>query len=378
MKWLISFILIIVIISPAYSQYLGGNDDGFSLAVSGQWPLNEQEIYCGGGGSDGFSFKSSAKAPLNDQQFYCSGGSDDGFSLLKLENHTLNNQVFYCAGGNGDGSERIGIPGYFFDPALCFSGGANDGFSPLTTGNTHFFNQAFYLSGGINDGFTILNTGPAYICNPSIYLSGGVNDGFAASSQGFSYICDPSVYVSGGMGDGFNNISFAGPIYLSNAWLGGISDGFATLHSPVLGLAPTFFCLGGDNDGTFSLYMPLSYFGPGIWTGTVSSSWNNPANWSLDYVPDLSVNVLIPAGRTYYPLIQSGNLSVNNISGGYFCKSLTISEGGSLINKSNLYLYGDMTVSGIYQGDGNNWNDVFINPGGNLKILAPGIMQVGN
>jgi hypothetical protein len=310
--------------------------------------------------------------------FYCSGGNDDGFSLLKLENLTLNNQVFYCNGGNGDGSERTGILSYFFYPALCYSGGVNDGIYSLTTGNTHFFNQVFYLSGGINDGFSILNAGPAYICDPSIYVSGGINDGFAALSPGFSFICNPSVYASGGSGDGFHNLIFSGLIHYSPAWLGGIADGFSTLYSPVMALAPTFFCLGGENDGAFCLHMPASYFGKGVWLGTMNSSWNNPANWSINYVPDLTVNVLIGAGRSYYPLIPSGNLTINNAAGSYKCNSLTIQEGGTLFNLSNLYIYGEMTVSGLYQADDAVNKDVVVNPGGNLKLVAPGQMKIGN
>jgi hypothetical protein len=345
--------LLIFVLLPGYAQYLGGNDDGFYLISSGQ-------------------------QPLNDQEFYCSGGNDDGFSLVQSGNLTMNSQVFYCSGGNGDGFDRNGMSGYLFNPALCYSGGVNDGFYPLSTGNTHFFNQVFYLSGGINDGFSIQNTGPTYICDPLIYVSGGISDGFAAITPGYTYICEPSIYASGGSGDGFHKLSFSGPIFYSPAWLGGIADGFSALHSPVMTLAPTFFCLGGDNDGASSLHMPLTYFGRGIWLGVASTSWNNPANWSMNYVPDLSVSVLIAAGRSHYPLIPSGNLTINSPEGGYRCNSLTIREGGSLFNHSNLYIYGNVTISGLYQGNDVVNNDVVIYPGGNLKLVAPGLMKIGD
>jgi hypothetical protein len=294
--------LLIMAFLPGYPQYLGGDDDGFSILALLQQPLNGQE-------------------------FYCSGGSNDGFSLVKLENHTLNDQVFYCSGGNSDGSDIIDVSSYLYNPALCFAG--------------------------------------------------GVNDGFAVLSPGLTYICDPSIYASGGNGDGFHNLTFSGPIYHSPAWIGGISDGFSALHSLVMALAPTFFCLGGDNDGAFSLQMPASYFGKGIWLGTANTSWNNPANWSINYVPDLSVNVLISAGRSHYPLILSGNLTINNPAGSYKCNSLTIREGGSLFNKSNLYIFGDVTISGLYQADDPSDQDVVINPGGNLKLISPGVLKIG-
>jgi hypothetical protein len=345
--------ILVILITPAYPQYLGGIEDGFSVLASGN-------------------------GTMNDQDFYCTGGSEDGFCMLNTENQTLNDQVFYCSGGNSDGSDRIGVSGYFYNPAYCFGGGINDGFSPISTGNTHFFNQVFYLSGGINDGFSILNTGPTYICDPSIYVSGGINDGFAVLSPGLTYICDPSIYASGGSGDGFHKLAFSGSIYLSPAWLGGIADGFSILQSPVIAFTPTFFCLGGDNDGAFSLHMPVSYFGKGIWLGTMSSSWDEPSNWSLNYIPDLTVNVLIPAGRAFYPLITTGNLSVNFSSGSQNCLSLTIREGGSLFNKTNLDIDGTVTISGLYQADGNANSQVFVNSGGNLILVAPGQMIIGN
>jgi hypothetical protein len=353
MNRLVLISLLIIAFLPGYPQYLGGNDDGYSLLASGNVTMNNQE-------------------------FYCSGGIDDGFSQLATGNFTMNYQVFYCDGGYGDGSDRTGISGYFFIPALCYSGGLNDGIYSLTTGNTHFFNQVFYLSGGINDGFSILNTGPAYICDPSIYVSGGINDGFAALSPGFSFICNPSIYTSGGSGDGFHNLVFSGPVFYSPAWLGGIADGFSILPSPVIALAPAFFCLGGENDGAFCLQMPTSYFGRGIWLGALSSSWDEPSNWSMYYVPDLTVNVLIAAGRSYYPLITSGNLSVNISSGSHNCLSLTIRDGGSLINRSNLYINGDVTISGLYLANDPVNKKVVVNPEGNLKLVAPGQMKIGN
>ena len=293
------------------------------------------------------------QGPLNEQVFYCSGGNEDGFSLVKSGNLTLNLQDFYCSGGSSDGFDIIDVSSYFYNPALCYNG-------------------------GINDGFSILNTGSTYICDPSIYASGGINDGFAVLSPGLTYICDPSIYASGGIGDGFHDLAFSGPIFYSPAWLGGIADGFSALHSPVMALAPTFFCLGGENDGAFSLHMPVSYFGKGIWLGTMSSSWNDPSNWSINYIPDLTVNVLITGGRSYYPLLVSGNLTVNNPAGGHNCLSLTIQEGGSLINRSNLYIDGNVTISGLYHANGTVNHDVVINPGGNLKLVAPGQMKIGN
>jgi hypothetical protein len=120
------------------------------------------------------------------------------------------------------------------------------------------------------------------------------------------------------------------------------------------------------------------YFGPGIWLGSESQSWENPANWSGNAAPDVSIDVLIPGGKLYYPLVPSGGLSVNSTAAWFKCKSLTINEGASFYNKTDLYLFGEMTVSGLYQADDAFNNHVFIYPGGNLTLHPTGIMNVGH
>lgn len=309
-------------------------------------------------------------------QYY--GGNDDGFDALKTASSSLNNQIGYCNGGTGDGYRGFSVSGYFFDPALTFSGGIGDGFSPVSTGSTHFVNQEFYLSGGANDGFSALTTGPAQICDQSIYVSGGVSDGFNALSIGTANICDPSLYATGGAGDGFNDLSFSGMIHYPASLLGGSSDGFASFQSSAMPISPNFYCYGGANDGAISLGIPATYIGNGIWLGTAGTAWENPANWSGNAVPDLQVHVLIPEDKTNYPLLLTGNLAVDTLSGSYFCKSLTIKEGGMLLNKSNLLINGVMTISGLYQADDAVNHQVIINPGGSLKVASPGQMTIGS
>ncbi len=62
---------------------------------------------------------------------------------------------------------------------------------------------------------------------------------------------------------------------------------------------------------------------PGIWTGTMSSDWNNTANWCCGSIPTNSTDVEINAGLTNYPNIT------NSITG--YCKNLSIDAGASLI-----------------------------------------------
>ncbi len=41
------------------------------------------------------------------------------------------------------------------------------------------------------------------------------------------------------------------------------------------------------------------------WTGTISTAWENPANWSCGTIPNVTTDVTIPAGLANYPVINS-------------------------------------------------------------------------
>ena len=255
-------------------------------------------------------------------------------------------------GGNGDGFDRETGLEYLFNPVICFGGGPNDGSDHATTGYHTMFDQSFYMAGGINDGFSLIHSSVESICDPVIFASGGIGDGFRA---GYYY----------------------GPIVFSPAWQGGNDDGNALSYMQPSTLSPLIYCFGGTNDGAFSLVMAPTYFGPGVWLGIQSTSWENPANWSGNLAPDVSVDVIVPAEKPFYPVIYSGGLSVNSEAAWFKCKSLTIQEGGSVNNKSDLYLFGEMTVSGLYLADNPPSNHIYIFQGGNLLIKQPGQVTIG-
>lgn len=54
------------------------------------------------------------------------------------------------------------------------------------------------------------------------------------------------------------------------------------------------------------------------WTGSVSSAWETPANWSCGLIPDINTDVIIPAGA---------NVTVNSNS---FCRTLKLEPGATL------------------------------------------------
>jgi hypothetical protein len=377
MNRFIYIILLLFLISPAYSQYLGGNDDGMSCIATGQAPINDQDFYCTAGDGDGFSFIHASYANVNEQDLYCSGGAGDGHSQLVRASQTLNTQAMYCSGGQDDGFDIKSTAGYFFNSALCYGGGTADGFFGILIPFVTLNNQAFYLAGSAGDGFSRVIYDNSTLNNQSIYATGGASDGFSGLNSDVTYVGNTAIYATGGSGDGFQGIACSGPMVYSLAWLGGIQDGSSSLHLEPYSFSPAFYCLGGIDDGAGSLHQPATYFSTGVWLGRLSTAWENPGNWSGNSVPDISTNVLILSGKPCYPMITSGNLTVNHLPGVHICKSVTIRDGGSIINKSSLHIYGDMTVSGLYQGDDNTNNQVFIYPGGNLTIQPPGQMLVG-
>ncbi|MBK9382961.1 MAG: RHS repeat protein [Chitinophagaceae bacterium] len=87
---------------------------------------------------------------------------------------------------------------------------------------------------------------------------------------------------------------------------GGIYSG-ATTAVLNLTTAPTtmygyqYRCL--VNGSTYSDVFLLK-FGM-TWEGTLSTAWENPANWSCNSLPDMNTDVIINGGKTNYPVITS-------------------------------------------------------------------------
>lgn len=65
------------------------------------------------------------------------------------------------------------------------------------------------------------------------------------------------------------------------------------------------------------------------WTGTVSTSWENSANWSCNSVPDLNTDVMIKNNVPNFPLISSNA----------YCKSVNVSPNTSLLVKAGFNLF---------------------------------------
>jgi len=64
------------------------------------------------------------------------------------------------------------------------------------------------------------------------------------------------------------------------------------------------------------------------WTGNISTAWETPGNWSSNQVPISTSEVLIPAGRPRYPLVNASTS----------IKKLTVEPGASVILANSIAL----------------------------------------
>ena len=87
--------------------------------------------------------------------------------------------------------------------------------------------------------------------------------------------------------------------------------------------------------GTWGWYWAvddISFTGtaPGLWTGSTSSNWNSPGNWSDGIVPGGSTDITIPAFAPNWP-VYNGNLTL-----GTQCRDITMKGASHLTINGNL------------------------------------------
>jgi hypothetical protein len=329
MKKKLTFLFcLMVFASEGFSQFMGGNGDGFHFLKSGSDQLNNSLLYCTGGNHDGFFKLSTGPVALNNQNFYCSGGNQDGFNKITAGSINMS-YPYHILGGNNDGADQITrSAGLMYDALYCYLGGNHDGFH-------------------------LLNTGSVYLSSPSIYSSGGNGDGFQMLNIS-GYMFSPTVFT-GGVEDGSDHVLYLGNLFGQN-----------------------FYCMGGYQDGSAYLKSAAKEFGRGIWLGTASNSWLDAANWKPNTIPDVMTDVYIPAGCLYYPKITAGKLTVASTEGNYVCNSLIIGYGASFSSSRFLYAHGDVVIAGLYQADNSLNNTIVLNDGSKLTITSTGLMKIGN
>lgn len=303
------------------------------------------------------------------------GGDGEGFSLAGMGEDDINNQVLYCHGGTGEGFHQSGS-GYYSPAELYCTGGDNDGSAHISTVSLQIA-EPVYCLGGENDGFKYLPV-ESYLFNVLPVFSGGIEDGHTTIGTETGYFSPPSVFLTGGDGQGFDLNSVQGSFYDQIIFRGGDNEGF-TLNDFSGGLSGLYFyCLGGSEEGFAGLGVTPSLLGRGIWLGTTSNSWNEVTNWNGNAVPDITTDVYIPSGCLFYPLITTGRLAVGATNGAYFCNSLYVGQGGSLNNNRYLYAYGEVKISGLYEADNNLNNTIVLFAGGKLTVKETGLVKIGN
>jgi hypothetical protein len=80
---------------------------------------------------------------------------------------------------------------------------------------------------------------------------------------------------------------------------------------------------------------------PFIWTGSVSTDWNTPGNWSTNVVPKAGDDVIIPVVTTHYPVVNESPATPA------VCNNLTIASGAivTIATGKALTINGTFTIN---------------------------------
>ncbi|MDZ4182900.1 MAG: hypothetical protein U1B83_08495 [Candidatus Cloacimonadaceae bacterium] len=155
------------------------------------------------------------------------------------------------------------------------------------------------------------------------------------------------------------NLSFTGSADLDFALFKSGGDGIFTLQEAVAasrnqgaGVAESFL-YGVTQAGWYGVLVmsrtsvnstySITIQAGASWSGAVSTSWTNTANWSGGLVPTNTTDVVIPAGRPFYPVISGSTANVRNLSieNG---ASVTIAA-ATLSVAMDLHVYGNVTLN---------------------------------
>jgi hypothetical protein len=162
------------------------------------------------------------------------------------------------------------------------------------------------FSGGQGNGFGKSETTSQQLIVADSMYNGGKGTGFDQQTAFLSLFTNDSLY-NGGNGNGFYQHSISNTMLYSidSLYNGGIGRGESTLEQ-VLDLS---------NCGLVT-----------AWTGTVSTTWEDPSNWNCGIVPGVNSIVLIPSGRPRYPVVNTS----------WEIKRLLLQPGSSIMVNTNV------------------------------------------
>lgn len=99
-----------------------------------------------------------------------------------------------------------------------------------------------------------------------------------------------------------------------------------------------------------------------LWTGSISTDWNNIDNWTSWFLPSSNNDVTIPNGVTNYPLVSLANAD---------CKDLTIDDGANVVvNGQTLNVAGSLTLAATAELTGTTTSTIDIT--GDVSVTASG------
>jgi hypothetical protein len=115
------------------------------------------------------------------------------------------------------------------------------------------------------------------------------------------------------------------------------------------------------------------------WTGAVSASWNNTANWSCGTVPTASSDVVIPAGLGTYPVAGAGSTARNLILasgasltlGGQFVLTGNLTANGTLVPGSSTLVLGGSAAQSLGGSSALRLYDLTINNAAGATLTSP-------
>ena len=213
---------------------------------------------------------------------------------------------------------------------------------------------------------------------------------------------------SAGTISGSSAVCVASTISLTN----GASGGTWSSSAPAVASINTSGVVSGIATGTANIsytvsnacgssftYSVITVSNQGTWLGTSSTDWNNTANWPCGLVPGATIDVTIPSGTTYAPVVVSGAAAAKSltIASGV---TLTINTGATIDVKNNLTNNGSIAGAGAVNLSGtsaqtlygyntinnlqlNNAAGATVNTGDTLKIkgtltLTSGTLNTDN
>jgi hypothetical protein len=156
----------------------------------------------------------------------------------------------------------------------------------------------------------------------------------------------PTVYISStgycaGGSVVLNPVITNGTSSMTYAWSPATGLSSTTIANPTATpLSSTTYTLTvTDGNGfTKSASVTLSQYPSGSWAGVVSSDWDDAANWVCGPIPTSAIDVTIPSGLSFYPVINAGT---------DYARNITIQSGASLtVAGGKLKISGTVSNSG--------------------------------